>query len=455
MDHKQYFEQIKGKRVAFLGVGVSNRPLVYKYLSYGAIVTVRDKASREKLGVTADELEKAGVRLILGDDYLKNIDEDIIFRTPGMRYFTPELVKARQEGRVVTSEMETFFDLCPCKIFAVTGSDGKTTSTTLISLILKEAGKKVHLGGNIGTPLLPIIEDISPDDIAVVELSSFQLISMKKSPSVAVVTNVAPNHLDIHKDMKEYIDAKKNIFLHQSKEGKLILNYDNDITRSFVNEAKGEVLYFSRKRETNAAYCTADKKIYFNGEYIMDASDIKLPGVHNVENYLDAISATYGIANAEHIKKIATTFGGVEHRMELVREKEGVRWYNDSIATNPTRVMAGLNAIDQRIILIAGGYDKQIPFEPMGPAVCRKVKTLILTGATKQKIYDAIVKCPDFNPNTTQIFMEDSLEDCVKRAASVAVSGDIVALSPACASFDYYRNFEERGNHFKDMVNGL
>lgn len=455
MDYKQYFEQIKGKRVAFLGVGVSNEPLVYKYLNYGAIVTVRDKATREKLGELADKLENAGAKLILGEDYLKNLDEDIIFRTPGMRYYTPELVEARQKGKTVTSEMETFFELCPCKIFAVTGSDGKTTSTTLISLILKEAGKKVHLGGNIGTPLLPLIEQISSDDIAVVELSSFQLISMKKSPDVAVVTNVAPNHLDIHKDMKEYIDAKKNIFLYQSNTGRLILNYDNDITRSFVNEARGEVVYFSRKRETNGAYCTADKKIYFNGEYIMDASDIKLPGVHNVENYLDAISATYGIANAEHIKNVATTFGGVEHRMELVREKNGVKWYNDSIATNPTRVMAGLNAIDQRIILIAGGYDKQIPFEPMGPSVCRKVKALILTGATRQKIYDAIVKCPEYNPNSTVIYMEDTLIDCVSRAYKIAKSGDIVALSPACASFDYYKNFEQRGNHFKDLVNAL
>lgn len=455
MDYKEYFKSIKGKRIAFLGVGISNEPLVYKYLSYGAEVTVRDKAERTKLGATADKLEKAGARLILGEDYLKNLDEDIIFRTPGMKYYTPELNAARAAGKIVTSEMETFFELCPCKIYGITGSDGKTTSTTLISLMLKAAGKTVHLGGNIGTPLLPIIENIKPEDAAVVELSSFQLISMTKSPDVAVVTNVAPNHLDIHKDMKEYIGAKKNIFIYQSKYGKLVLNEDNDITRSFGEEARGEVIFFSRKKKTNGAYCTSDGSIYYKDEYIMNASDIKIPGAHNVENYLDAISAVYGEVSKEQIKHIAETFGGVEHRMEFIREKDGVKWYNDSIATNPTRVIAGLNAIDQRVILIGGGYDKHIPFEPLGPVVCRKVKVLILTGATRQKIYDAIVKCPEYSPNRLKIYMEDSLDACVKRADGIAGKGDIVTLSPACASFDCYKNFEERGNHFKDMVKAL
>ena len=395
----------------------------------------------------------------MGDGYLNNLNVDIIFRTPGMNYFLPELTEARKKGIVVTSEMEVFFDLCPCKIFAVTGSDGKTTTTTLIATMLKEQGYNVHLGGNIGTPLLPIIEEIGENDIAVAELSSFQLISMRKSPDVSVVTNVAPNHLDVHKTMDEYIDAKKNIFMHQNAFTRTILNADNEITASFADEVRGTLSYFSYNSPVSrGAYldgddiCVADK----NGVVkIMNKHEIRIPGEHNVENYLAAISAVWGYVDVETIVKVAREFGGVEHRIEFVREKDGVKYYNDSIATSPTRTIAGLKAFNQKLIVLAGGYDKHIPFEPLAPYAVEKIKVLILTGPTADAIEKAIRSDKNFDNCGMKILRSESLEQSVKMAHEIAKEGDIVSLSPACASFDAYPNFEERGNHYKKLVNEL
>lgn len=457
---KEYFDKIKGKKIALIGLGVSHKPLVSLFRSKGIDVTVCDKNSREKLGQAADDAEKLGAKLILGENYLDNLsDFDIVFRTPGMRYFTPQLQEAKQSGTVITSEMETFFDLCPCKIYAVTGSDGKTTSTTVISEILKTDGKKVHLGGNIGTPLLPIIEDVRPDDVAVVELSSFQLISMKKSADVSLVTNLAPNHLDMHKDMDEYINSKKNIFLYQNEEGRTILNLDNDITRSFTDECKGRVSYFSRRSKVEDGAFLEDGIIKYarNGVTVdvVKADNIKIPGIHNVENYLGAIATVFDDVSVESIRTVAEKFGGVEHRIEFVREIDGVKYYNDSIATSPTRTIAGLNSFNQKIIIIAGGYDKQIPYEPLAPYITSKVKVLILMGATAPKIESAVKSHPDYTEETPKILHADTLEEAVELAKNTAERGDIVSLSPASASFDLYRNFEERGIHFKNIVNGL
>ena len=352
-----------------------------------------------------------------------------------------------------------FFDLCPCKIFAVTGSDGKTTTTTLIATMLKEQGYNVHLGGNIGTPLLPIIEEISENDIAVAELSSFQLISMRKSPDVSVVTNVAPNHLDVHKTMDEYIDAKKNIFMHQNAFTRTVLNADNEITASFADEVRGTLSYFSYNSPVSrGAYldgddiCVADK----NGVVkIMNKHEIRIPGEHNVENYLAAISAVWGYVDVETIVKVAREFGGVEHRIEFVREKDGVKYYNDSIATSPTRTIAGLKAFNQKLIVLAGGFDKHIPFEPLAPYAVEKIKVLILTGPTADAIEKAIRSDKNFDNCGMKILRSESLEQSVKMAHEIAKEGDIVSLSPACASFDAYPNFEERGNHYKKLVNEL
>ncbi len=461
MDTQEFYRSLKGKTVAFCGIGGSNLPLVKIFAQKGAHATARDRRSREKLGETAGELERLGVCLKLGDDYLSDLNEDIIFRTPGMKYYLPELNEARRRGSAVTSEMEVFFDLCPCKIFAVTGSDGKTTTTTIMAEMLKAAGKTVHLGGNIGTPLLPRIDSIQPDDFAVVELSSFQLISMRRSPDVAVVTNVSPNHLDMHKDMQEYIDAKKNIILHQNAFGRAVLNADNGITTEFADEVRGEALMFSRRKKCDhGAWLNEQNQIIMTANGIdvpvMDAADIKIPGSHNVENYLAAVAALWGYVKPEVMVQVAKTFGGVEHRSEFVRELDGVRYYNDSIGTTPSRTANGmLSLFDQKLILIAGGYDKKIPFDSFGPIVVNKVKTLVLMGATAGQIEASVKAAPQYREGSPKILHVSSLGEAVNTCRREAVTGDIVALSPACASFDMFPNYETRGEEFKKLVNML
>lgn len=459
MDYREFFSKIKGKRIAVCGIGISNTPLIENFLNKGARVYVCDRRTRESIGTLADELENKGAELRLGENYLKNLEVDIIFRTPGMNYYLPELVKARENGIAVTSEMEVFFEVCPATIFAVTGSDGKTTTTTLIAKMLEAEGKTVHVGGNIGRPLLPLIEEIKPEDYVVVELSSFQLISMRKSPDVAVVTNVAPNHLDVHKDMDEYINAKKNVLAHQNAFSRTVLNDDNEITRGFASEVRGQYMHFSMTSPvSNGAWLAEDGTIYMAYRRmiapIMNKDDIAIIGDHNVANYLAAISAVWGYAGADSIVKVAREFKGVEHRIEHVRTLNGVKYYNDSIASSPSRTIAGLKAFKERIILIAGGYDKHIPFEPLVPYIDEKVKILILSGPTAKKIEEAI-KAQKLKNNDLKIYHSSGMEESVKLAHELAVEGDIVSLSPACASFDAYRNFADRGNHFKELVNKL
>ncbi|MFR7485473.1 MAG: UDP-N-acetylmuramoyl-L-alanine--D-glutamate ligase [Acutalibacter sp.] len=456
MNKEQFFTSIQGKTVTFCGIGRSHMPLIRLFQEKGALVSARDKRSLEELGDNGKALQEWGVQLILGENYLEDLREDIIFRTPGMKYHLPQLEAARKRGAAVTSEMEVFFQLCPCKIYAVTGSDGKTTTTSIIAELLKAQGKTVHLGGNIGKPLLPEIESIQPEDCAVVELSSFQLISMRESPDVAVVTNLSPNHLDVHKDMQEYIDAKKNILLHQGAFSRTVLNAGNEITASFAPQVRGDCWMFRRGAPVERGVWCDGETIYVHGQTLLPISQIRIPGWHNVENYMAAIAAVWGDVEPQTIRRVAETFAGVEHRAEFVRELRGVKYYNDSIATSPTRVISGmLSLFPQKILLIAGGYDKHIPFEPLGPAVCEKVKTLILLGDTAQKIQDAVQAAPQYQEGCPEILRVDNMEQAVAVAAAHAQPGDIVSLSPACAAFDLYPNFEVRGRHYKDIVNGL
>lgn len=455
MTLSQYLETLKGKRVAVLGIGVSNRPLIRLLCQKGIDVTAHDKQTREKLGSVIDEFEAMGCQFVLGDDYLENIDADIIFRSPGIRPDTGGIPQAVEHGAVLTSEMEVFFEVCPCCIIAVTGSDGKTTTTTVISEILKNDGKKVWVGGNIGTPLLDKADEMQKDDLCVLELSSFQLMTMKKSPSIAVVTNLAPNHLDVHKGMQEYIDAKKNLFVNDPKPMRVVLNADNDITASFIPEAGQGVALFSRQKKVDNGVFFQDGVIYAaeNGDNspIMDADEIFLPGVHNIENYMAAFAALRGVASVDAMVKTAREFRGVEHRIEFVRELNGVKYYNDSIASSPSRTTAGLRSFKQRVILIAGGKDKGVPFDSLGVEIREHVKALVCTGWTLEKIRDAAVNAGCDIP----IVEEPDFEKAVFAASKLAHEGDIVILSPACTSFDHFKNFEERGRFFKEIVNGL
>ena len=446
-----YFTSLRGRNIVVLGLGVSNRPLVRLLLRYGCTVTGCDKTPREKLDEELLELEKLGCKLQVGEHYLEGLSADLVFRTPGMHPGNPALEGLRQNGAEVTSEMEIFFELCPCKILAVTGSDGKTTTTTLISEMLKAAGNTVWLGGNIGTPLLPKLDDIKSTDFAVVELSSFQLMDMRRSPSVAVVTNLAPNHLDVHKDMDEYVEAKKNIFRFQDENGLLILNADNAITSAFCGN--GKTRFFSRQGE---GYIHLQENVICRGETpVLDTREIVIPGVHNIENYMAAIGAVEGLVEDDTIRKVAREFGGVEHRIELVRVKNGVKFYNDSIASSPSRTIAGLNSFGQKVLLIAGGYDKHIPYDVLGPVICEKVKTLYVNGATAGQIRAAVENAPEYIPGNPEIIDCADFTDAVRRSAADAKAGDVVLMSPASAAFDQFKNFMVRGDYFKKLIKEL
>ena len=457
MTLRDYIESLRHKTVAVIGVGVSNTPLLKLLAAEGLRVAACDKRTREQMGQQAEDLEQLGCELHLGADYLKDLDADVIFRTPGLRPDVPEIAACVDRGAVLTSEMEVFFEVCPCPIIAVTGSDGKTTTTTIIAQLLRAAGHTVHVGGNIGHPLLAEADTIRPTDWAVLELSSFQLMTMTHSPHIAVVTNLAPNHLDVHKSMEEYVWAKENIFRHQQPGDTAIFNLDNAITRQQALRAPGRALYFSRQAEPeNGVFLRGDAVISRRDGHerqIMTTEDIRLPGVHNVENYMAAIAAVEGLVPDETIRTFARTFNGVEHRIELVRTYHGVRFYNDSIASSPSRTIAGLRSFKEKVILIAGGYDKHIPFDVLGPEVVEHVKLLVLCGATAGKIRAAVEQAPGYRPGHPEILDVTPFQRAVETARDRAVPGDVVTLSPACAAFDQFRNFMERGKTFKAIVN--
>ncbi len=462
---KEYFlKYINGKNIGFCGIGRTNMPLIDLFIKHGAIVSVRDR--RESAGEYEEELIKKGVKLHLGQTYLDDVYEDVLFRTPGIPWFLPELVKARESGCVITSELEIFLEICPCKTYGITGSDGKTTTTNLIAKIFEEDGKTVHLGGNIGNPLLNDIDKIKEEDVAVIELSSFQLISMRRSPDVSVITNISPNHLDVHKDMTEYIDAKKQVFLHQSAFSKTVINEDNDTTQGFKPEIRGKCMMFSRNKLVEQGANYEDGKIYVNGKFFMNREDLRLQGEHNVENFMAAVCAVLGDVKEQSIINVAKTFKGVAHRTEFVRELEGVQYYNDSIATSPTRAISGtLSLYDKKIIMIAGGADKGIAFNELAEEICKKVSILILVKPEKtlegfkppaaEKIRQSVLNAKTYKEGEPLIITVNDMQSAVSAAQKVAKQGDIVSLCPACTGFDMYKDFEVRGNHFKEIVMSL
>jgi len=455
---KDYLNSLADKRVTVIGAGISNTPLIEALLGAGVATTVCDKRTRDEMGELAHKFESLGAKLSLGDSYLENLSADVIFRTPGLMPFIPEIADAVKNGAVLTSEMEAFFEVCPCKKIGITGSDGKTTTTSIIAELLRNESFTVHCGGNIGNPLLCTADEIGPDDMAVLELSSFQLISMRKCPEIAVVTNLSPNHLDVHTDMEEYVEAKQNIFFRQKSDEKVILNLDYDITRNYAKSAPGKVRFFSRREIVTDGFYEQGGIIYEASggvsQAVMPISDILLPGEHNIENILAAFTAVQGLVSHETMRKTAMTFGGVAHRIELVRELRGVRYYNDSIASSPSRTMAGLRSFNDKVILIAGGKDKGIAFDELGAEIVSRVKKLVLTGLTAERIRDAVESAPGY-VGQLEIIVKDDFKDAVCAASEAAKEGDVVILSPACTSFDRFKNFEERGNRFKEIVNSL
>ncbi len=455
-DFKEFKSFIREKRVAVVGIGVSNIPLINFLLKLGANITAFDKRSEDKFGDVADDFKAKGVKLVLGEQYLEELTGfDVVFKTPSMRIDCEALMRVKKEGAYITSEMEEFVRYCKGRVYGITGSDGKTTTTTIVSKILEEEGYKTWVGGNIGTPLFDKIEEITENDMVVLELSSFQLMTMNLPIDVAIVTNLAPNHLDMHKDMNEYIEAKKNIFLYQNRNDILVVNRENDITFGFEKEAKGEVREFSSKRKLQEGAYYSDGELYVEGNLVCKKEDIVIKGIHNIENYLAAFIATKDDVKIETMKKVAETFVGVEHRCEFVREVEGVKYYNDSIASSPTRTLAGLIAFEKRCILIAGGYDKNIPFEPLAKEGHLYIKELILMGDTKYKIEDAFKQLKKDSGIHVPIIIVETLEEAVKKSKEIAENGDVVTLAPACASFDMFDNFAQRGIKYKELVMNL
>ncbi len=455
----EYIESIKSKQIAVVGIGVSNLPLLELLLSRGCDVTACDMRTRELLGEDAVRLETMGAKLRLGPDYLNDLRQELIFRTPGLMPFDKHLESARARGALVTSEMEVFMKLCPCRVIAVTGSDGKTTTSTILSNLLETAGYKTHLGGNIGRPLLREIPEMQPEDVAILELSSFQLHSMYCCPDIAVVTNVSPNHLDKHRDYQDYIDAKRCILEHQTENCRLILNLDDAHSAYYASFSPAIKLWFSNKKPVQDGAYLSNGILYrvHDGikRKILPASEIRIPGDHNVLNYLAAFSAVEDLVPDEVCAQVARTFSGVEHRLEIVRVLDGITFINDSIGTSPTRTIAGLHAMKTKPIVIAGGYDKHIPFDELGDAFCKLAKELFLTGDTAEKISDAVRQSPFFHESTIRMHIVEDFRQAVLSAAATARSGDIVLLSPACAAFDQFANFAERGKTYKAIVNNL
>lgn len=452
-----YLSKLRSSRVAVIGAGVSNAPLIRLLREAGIAVTVHDKKTAEELGTHYEELAAEGVSFSLGEGYLHDLSEDVVFRTPGVHPRHPALEEVRARGGEVTSEMELFFMVCPCPIIGITGSDGKTTTTTLVSEFLKYAGYTCHLGGNIGKPLLPEVDEIQPDHLAVVELSSFQLMDMKYSPAIAAITNLTPNHLDYHKDFDEYVHAKTAIFENQVPGNRLVINLDDEVTRTLTLNPDSRILATSKHTKPENGVYLEDGKIYIAEEgvsrLLMAADEIRIPGAHNVYNVMMAAAIVQNLCKDEDIVEVARSFGGVEHRIELVREKNGVRFYNDSIASSPTRTIAGLNSFCQKLILIAGGYDKNLSYDVLGEPICEHVKILILTGATAPKIRAAV---EDADCVEKPIVMDAAdLSTAIRLADSLATEGDVVIMSPASASFDCFKNFMERGELFKRVVNSL
>ena len=469
-DIKNYLNGLKGKKVAFVGMGVANVPCAKWLASHGAIVYACDKRNKEYIGTEdCKEMEELGVHFSLGDNYLEVLPEmDLIFRSHGILPFqNPWIGECIERGQKVTTEIEVFFSLCPAKIIAVTGSNGKTTTTTIISEMLKAAGKKVYLGGNIGKALMPELETIGKDDFAVVELSSFQLLTMGNmvsKPDIAVVTNIEITHQDHHTSLDEYVDAKRNVLIYQNPESKAVLNADCDysiggrVYHDMRFDIRGSLYEFSIKHPVeNGTYMAENGDIVYSESgkktIVMNKNDIIIPGMHNVENYCTAITAVWGLVPIDIMKNIARTFGGVEHRIEFVREFRGVKYYNDSIATSPSRVISGLNAFNQKIIMICGGSDKGNDMSQMVPLILKKVKLLVLNGATAQKIYDAVLADENYPSSGLKIEKTDTMQNALEIAKNNAVSGDIVSLCPACPAFDQFKTFEYRGRAYKKLVN--
>ena len=457
----EFNEYMKFRKVAVIGLGVSNLPLLDYLHDKKSNVTIFDDRNIDELPKeVVEKITNYGFNFSFGKNSLEKLQNfDLIFRSPSCLPTKPELQSEIKRGAIVTTEIELLMKMCPSKIIGVTGSDGKTTTTSLIYAILKDAGYNTYLGGNIGTPLFTKLGEMQPEDIVVLELSSFQLMGMEVSPNIAVITNITPNHLNIHKDFEEYIDSKKNIFKFQNENDILILNYDNEITRKCSKEAKGKVVLFSGKEKLDNGYIIDEGIIKICVDkirkHILSVDEVILRGEHNYENIATALAATSTLVDLDAAIKTVKNFKPVAHRLEFVRELDGVKWYNDSASSSPTRTLAGINAYKEEIVLIAGGYDKNLDYKPLAKPILDKVSTLILMGQTSGKIFDCVKEEMEKENKKIPIYVVDDLDNAIKTAKKYAKPNQVVLFSPASASFDMFKNAVQRGELFKEKVNKL
>ena len=456
---EKFEEYIKNKKIAVIGVGVSNIPLIDYLFEKKAKVTIFDDREEEKISKDIfDKIKKYKFDYYFGKRNLDNLHGfEVIFRSPSCLPTKPELVREKERGAVVTTEIEQLIKMAPCKVIGITGSDGKTTTTTLTAKILEDGGYNVYLGGNIGIPLFTKLKEIKPEDIIVLELSSFQLMDMEVSPDISAITNITPNHLNVHKDYQEYIDAKKNIYKHQKSTGILVLNADNELTNSCQNDANGDVILFSSKQRLDYGYIVEDGIIKECNDgirrHLISQDEIKLKGIHNLQNICTALALTKDLVSTEKALNTIKEFSGVKHRLELVRVLNGVEWYNDSASTSPTRGISALNSFNKEIVLIAGGADKNLDYTPLGIKIVEKVKSLILIGQTASKIYEAVKIEEEKQNKKVYIHMCETFKQSLELAKRIAKPGQIVLFSPASTSFDMFKDMYDRGDKFRKEVN--
>ena len=455
---EEFNNYVKFRKVAIIGMGVSNIPLLdYFYEKKSKVMVFDNREISEMPKDIMDKITEYSMEFSLGKNYLSKLNNfDLIIRSPSCMPTIPEIEKEATRGAIVTTEVELLMKMCPCKIIGITGSDGKTTTTTLISEIIKAGGYECYVGGNIGTPLFTKLKDIMPDDVVVLELSSFQLMGMEISPDIAVITNISPNHLNIHKDYEEYIEAKKNIFKYQNKDGILVTNFDNEITKNASMQAKGKVIYFSSKIKLDNGYIVDGNTIKQCEDklrkHLLSSKDIIIRGTHNYENICAALAATETLVDKDIAIETCKNFKGVAHRIEFVKEINRVKWYNDSASSTPTRTISGINSFHEDIVLIAGGSDKNLDYTPLAKPIIDNVKVLILMGETSEKIFNCVKNEEEKSKKQIKIFTCSSLNQAVILAKRKSKQVQVVLFSPASASFDMFKNMYDRGNQFKAIV---
>lgn len=466
---KRVIGALAGKRVAVVGIGVTNVPLIRFLARAGAKVVACDVKKEEQLRAEIASFSRLGVDTRLGPGYLDALsDYDIVFLSPGVNPEQPEIALARDAGVTFSSEIELVLRLSSARVIGITGSSGKTTTTTLVGRMLEEDARLHHperdvlVGGNIGTPLIESVLNVKEEDLMVLELSSFQLKLLSVSPHIAAVLNITPNHLDVHPNMEDYISAKESIVRFQAGDDWAVFGGENDVTARMATRAHGNVLMFDASGPVERGAFLDGSSLILRREVdgrctdtaVMDRSDIRIPGMHNVRNVLAAIAICSAVgADPAAMRDAVSSFEGVEHRLEDVGGVDGVAYVNDSIATTPSRTIAALLAVEYPIVLIAGGYDKNLPFDEMAEVALGKVHTVVLLGVTADKIEKAFVEAARrAGSKPPRIVRASAFEEAVDAARAAAVPGDVVLLSPACASYGMFRNFEERGRTFKEIV---